>query len=388
MRNILKYHFTALLLAFVVSLGSIIFLTQTVLKIENPKVKTISNTKTGIDSYTYSLKDGVNAEHNLYLSLREKNGVTLLGSSELTSKSEYIPHIFATNNLNLRVSSFGHAYIQSYAMYAALLGYRNEVKNANICIIVSPGWFDTDGTNIEAFLEFATPNLLERIIKDEGITLAEKKGIGNYLHRNKYLIASPGRRINYFINLFEYHGFPILNDYFRNRKSEFATIQYPKSNISLPSQKTIDVNWEKKFSELEEQFANNVHSNKMFINDEYYEEYLKKDYKHAEFSVLKSDNQELNDLYLLVDYLKKNGANVSIIIQNLNPYHYEKLERFNPILTKMTNYLDKNDVPYLNMFTADSKDYVPGTLDDIMHTGHLGWMKINKFLVDTYGENK
>ncbi|MEN9441423.1 MAG: hypothetical protein RLZ33_1500 [Bacteroidota bacterium] len=388
MRNILKYHFTALLLAFVVSLGSIIFLTQTVLKIENPKVKTISNTKTGIDSYTYSLKDGVNAEHNLFLSLREKKGVTLLGSSELTSKSEYIPHIFVTNNLNLRVSSFGHAYIQSYAMYAALLGYRNEVKNANICIIVSPGWFDTDGTNIEAFLEFATPNLLERIIKDEGITLAEKKGIGNYLHRNKYLIASPGRRINYFINLFEYHGFPILNDYFRNRKSEFATIQYPESNITLPSQKTVNVNWEKKFSELEEQFANNVHSNKMFINDEYYEEYLKKDYKHAEFSVLKSDNQELNDLYLLVDYLKKNGANVSIIIQNLNPYHYEKLERFNPILTKMTNYLDKNDVPYLNMFTADSKDYVPGTLDDIMHTGHLGWMKINKFLVDTYGEKK
>jgi D-alanine transfer protein len=388
LRNILKYHFTALLFAFVVSLGSIIFLTQTVLKIENPKVETISNTKTGIDSYTYSLKDGVNAEHNLYLSLREKKGVTLLGSSELTSKSEYIPHIFATNNLNLRVSSFGHAYIQSYAMYSALLAYRNEVKNANICIIVSPGWFDTDGTNIEAFLEFATPNLLERIIKDQGVTLAEKQEIGNYLHRNKYLIASPGRRINYFINLFEYQDFPILNDYFRNRKSEFATIQYPESNISIPSRKTIDVNWEKKFNELKEQFANNVHSNKMFINDEYYEEYLKKDYKHAEFSVLKSDNQELKDLYLFVDYLKKNGANVSIIIQNLNPYHYEKLERFNPILTKMTNYLDKNDVPYLNMFTADSKDYIPGTLDDIMHTGHLGWMKINKFLVDTYGEKK
>jgi D-alanine transfer protein len=388
LRNILKYHFTALLFAFVVSLGSIIFLTQTVLKIENPKVKTISNTKTGIDSYTYSLKDGVNAEHNLYLSLREKKGVTLLGSSELTSKSEYIPHIFATNNLNLRVNSFGHAYIQSYAMYSALLAYRNEVKNANICIIVSPGWFDTDGTNIEAFLEFATPNLLERIIKDQGVTLAEKQEIGNYLHRNKYLIASPGRRINYFINLFEYQDFPILNDYFRNRKSEFATIQYPESNISIPSRKTIDVNWEKKFNELKEQFANNVHSNKMFINDEYYEEYLKKDYKHAEFSVLKSDNQELKDLYLFVDYLKKNGANVSIIIQNLNPYHYEKLERFNPILTKMTNYLDKNDVPYLNMFTADSKDYIPGTLDDIMHTGHLGWMKINKFLVDTYGEKK
>lgn len=388
MRNILKYHFTALLLACVVSIVTIIFLTQTVLRIENPRAKTISTTKTGLDAYTYTLKDGVNAEHNLYLSLQEKKGVTLLGSSELTSKSEYIPHIYATNNLNLRVNSFGHAYIQSYAMYSALLGFRNEVKNANICIIVSPGWFDTDGTNIEAFLEFATPNLLERIIKDEGITLAEKKGIGNYLHRNKYLIASPGRRINYFINLFEYQDFPIINDYFKNRKSEFATLKYRDLTISTPPQKTIDVNWVKKYNELEIEFANNVHSNKMFINDEYFEEFLKKDYKPAEFSVLKTDNQELKDLILLVDYLKKNGANVSIIIQNLNPYHYQKLERFNPILTKMTNYLDKNDVPYLNMFTADSKDYVPGTLDDIMHTGHLGWMKINKFLVDTYGEKK
>lgn len=388
MRNLVKYHFTALLLACVVSVGTIIFLTQTVLRIENPKVKTISSTKTGLDAYTYTLKDGVNAEHNLYLSLIEKNGVTLLGSSELTSKSEYIPHVFATNNLNLRVNSFGHAYIQSYAMYSALLGFRNELKNANICIIVSPGWFDTDGTNIEAFLEFATPNLLERIIKDEDITLAEKRGVGDYLHRNKFLIASPGRRINYFINLFEYQDFPILNDYFKNRKSEFSTLKYRDLSISAPPQKMIDINWEKKYNELEKEFVSNVHSNQMFINDEYFEEFLRKDYKHAEFSVLKTNNQELKDLLLLLGFLKKNGSNVSVIIQNLNPYHYNNLERFNPILNKMKDYFEKNNIAYLNMFTADPKDYVPGTLDDIMHTGHLGWMKINKFLVDTYGKKQ
>ncbi|TXI83097.1 MAG: hypothetical protein E6Q38_04155 [Crocinitomicaceae bacterium] len=150
----------------------------------------------------------------------------------------------------------------------------------------------------------------------------------------------------------------------------------------------IDINWEKKYNELEKEFVSNVHSNQMFINDEYFEEFLRKDYKHAEFSVLKTNNQELKDLLLLLGFLKKNGSNVSVIIQNLNPYHYNNLERFNPILNEMKDYFEKINIAYLNMFTADPKDYVPGTLDDIMHTGHLGWMKINKFLVDTYGKKQ
>ena len=108
------------------------------------------------------------------------------------------------------LKAFGHAYHQSFSIYCELLAMQKYLKGSKICIFLSPGWFESEGTNIEAFLEFATPNLLERIIKDEGITLVEKKGIGNYLHRNKYLIASPGRRINYFINLFEYFTFRLF----------------------------------------------------------------------------------------------------------------------------------------------------------------------------------
>lgn len=388
MKTILKYHISALLLASVFSLSFIIFLTQSTLPFSKSGVKKIHTTKQAINSYTSSLSEGEDAELNFIWSLQEKKGVTLLGSSELSSSSPYVCHSYVSNNLNLRVSSFGHQHFQSFAMYCSLLAFKEDIRNSNICIIVSPGWFDKGGTNIEAFLEYVRPPFLDRIITDEQISHQEKLAIGRYLCRNRYLINQPDKRINYFINLFKFEHISYLRDYFINRKKEFKRVEYPDFKGQSIVGDVVQIEWEKVFKELEMNFVKSVHSNSYFINDDYYNEFLRENYDHGEFKDPGNENQELKDLLLLVGFLKKNGANVSIIIQNLNPYHYQKLERFNPILTKMTNYFDKNDVPYLNMFTADSKDYIPGTLDDIMHTGDLGWMKINKFLVDTYGEKK
>ena len=36
------------------------------------------------------------------------------------------------------------------------------------------------------------------------------------------------------------------------------------------------------------------------------------------------------------------------------------------------------------MFVTKKQDYEPGTLNDIMHIGDYGWMRVNEFLVKTY----
>lgn len=388
MKTILKYHISALLLASVFSLSFIIFLTQSTLPFSKSGVKKIHTTKQGINSYTSSLSEGEDAELNFIWSLQEKKGVTLLGSSELSFSSPFVCHDYVSNKLNLRVSSFGHQHFQSFAMYCSLLAFKENIRNSNICIIVSPGWFDKGGTNIEAFLEYVKPPFLDRIIKDEHISHQEKLAIGSYLYRNRYLINHPDKRINYFINLFKFEHIPYLRDYFINRKNEFIQVEYPEFKGQSNEGDVVQIEWEKVFKELETNFVKSVHSNSYFINDDYYNEFLKENYDHGEFKDPGVENQELKDVLLLVGFLKKNGSNVSVVIQNLNPYHYNNLESFNPALNEMKDYFEKNNIAYLNMFTADSKDYVPGTLDDIMHTGHLGWMKINKFLVDTYGEKK
>jgi hypothetical protein len=64
------------------------------------------------------------------------------------------------------------------------------------------------------------------------------------------------------------------------------------------------------------------------------------------------------------------------------------LDRFNPTLNKIISLLNEKNVPFLNMFTPNKKEYIPGTLNDVMHTGDLGWLKINKFIVDTYYAEK
>ena len=384
MKIILKYHILAFLTASVISFGIIILVTKNTIISDNNKIKFISSNKTGIATYTASFKEGIDAELNLLWSLQEKNGVTLLGSSELTSSSQFVSHDYVTKQLNFRVTSFGHQHFQSFAIYCSLLTFNSDLKNSNVSIIVSPGWFETEGTNIEAFLEFIRPNFLDKIIKDEEILYQEKVGIGRYLFQNRYLINRPDKRINYFINLFMFSKIPFLKDYFENRSKEFEKIEYENYSGHSPKSELVQIDWENKFSTLTKQFTSSIHSNSFYIIDDYYNEFLKENYKHGDFKKLNLNNQELKDLMLLVGFLKRNKANVSIIIQNLNPYHYKNLDRFNPILNKMINYFNSNSIPYINMFTSNPKDYIPGTLNDIMHTGDLGWMKINKFLVDTY----
>jgi poly-D-alanine transfer protein DltD len=48
--------------------------------------------------------------------------------------------------------------------------------------------------------------------------------------------------------------------------------------------------------------------------------------------------------------------------------------------------LDENEIPYLNMYVDNKVAYEPGLLNDIMHFGDLGWMKINNFLNNLYNE--
>ena len=70
----------------------------------------------------------------------------------------------------------------------------------------------------------------------------------------------------------------------------------------------------------------------------------------------------------------------------LNPYHYNNLKEFNPVMKEIKNTIESNNFPYLNMFVTEGKQFEPGILHDIMHTNDYGWMKINKFLYDTYKE--
>jgi D-alanine transfer protein len=348
----------------------------------------VSGKKSTIKGCDFNFDSGNKAELNLVGSLLDKTGITIFGSSELTNETPYIPYIYLSDTLGIRVNAFGHAFHQSYAMYCECLAMKENLKNAKICIIVSPSWFETSGTNIEAFLEFVRPNFLNKIICDKSISNKVKSGIGKYLFINRNLIEISNDKINYLVNCYKFQYLPILNNYIFANNQEFSNISYQLIENRISRKIKTNINWKKVFDKVQNDFSESSKSNKIFVADTYYNLNFKNGYKSGDFSLINSNSQEFQDFSLLLDLLKKNNADVSIVIQNLNPYHYSHLERFNPTLNKIKSLLNSNHIPYLNMFTSRKKDYIPGTLNDVMHTGDLGWLKINKFIVDTYYDEK
>ena len=138
-----------------------------------------------------------------------------------------------------------------------------------------------------------------------------------------------------------------------------------------------------------EEFKKTIKSNTLFINDDYFKsEVLRKngEIRKGHYDKINcNNNQELNDFYQLIKLIKATKCKASFIIQGLNPYHYLSLENFNPTLNKICSTLKKEKIPFLNQFTTKKQNYIPGTLNDIMHIGDIGWLQIDKFLIETYG---
>ena len=355
---------------------------------KNSKTITIIGKKESVSGLLPNFKKNSKLELEFLGSLQDKNGITLFGSSELTNESPYIPYHFLPNSLGIRVNAFGHAFQQNFAVFCQLLAFKNDLKNAKICFIISPGWFETKGTNPEAFIEFVPPNFLRKIIHTSSITTEEKLAIGDYLYHNISLIDNPSREMMYFVNTFQYRYFPFLNNFFESSKNQIQKVRYKLyTNSKKVATKNSSIDLEKEIAKKSKDFITSVHSNNLFINDAYFkmEVYKNNTIRKGHFDKLNEEkNTEWKNFQLLIQLLKNTSCKPSFVIQGLNPYHYLELENFNGILKKITNLLKENNFPYLNQFSSDKKKYLPGRLQDIMHTGDVGWLEINKFLYETY----
>lgn len=389
MKQFLKYHLLSFSLAVLLAFLILIVILNSSLLSKNETGKKVIKGTFLSTNFAYNMLANDSLELQLYGSLQDKDGITLMASSELTGTSEYIPFAYLPLTKGIRVNAFGHAFQQSFAIYCQLLALKKELKNAKVCVILSPGWFETEGTNIEAFLEFVKPNFLKKIARDQTISADQKDQIATYLYKNRNVIENPNSIINYYINLKKYEKVPFLNSYFKNRWKEFESVEYGKYTVfKTVVPKRIESNWEDEMKKNQDKFLASITNNKIYVNDAYYSEYLKQDdgsFIRGKLACLPlNSNQELKDFKLLVNLLKQENCDASFIIQGMNPYYYDGLESFNPILKEIKNELNQAKFPYYDMFAFEKKQYEPGTLADIMHLGDFGWLRVDKFLCQTY----
>ena len=318
--------------------------------------------------------------------IKDKESILLLGSSELTTSSDYIPYQFFNNQTPFRLVAFGHAFYQTFSMYCNLLAFKGDLSGKKICIILSPGWFELSGTNTEAFLEFVRPEMLANIINDEGLSTDEKSVIGDYVKRNSSFFAGLSQSMEYLTLLNEFF-IPFREQWLRRLKSKIPQYKFESCNFFEKRQFEYSYpDWNQLKENSKSSFAKKC-SNDYFIDDESLKSILNgaSEFKRIDaHPVGIRNNQEFEDFKRLVNLLKSGGAKPIFVIQGLIPTGFNHLERFDELKIAIKKELDDRQFPYLDLFEINLEKYQPGTLHDLSHMGDYGWSEVNQFIYNQF----
>lgn len=348
----------------------------------------------------YKMSDSIQGEVDFISSIKSRNQLTMLGSSEF-SKSPYASFNFFPDSLGVKALGVGHAGHQTLSMLCGLLAADDYIDNSKIVVFISLGWFETEGTNTKTFLEFVRPNFLKSIINNKNIDSKYKEHIGEFISSHYNEFDNPTKDMNTFKDIFldkrRSDSIGSLEKFKNYIQGQLSTVKVKYNtkifaDTLLPGAKK-NINFSLIAENAQKEFLSKITTNNIYVYDEYYEKYLydkvAKVETHGRINDINiSTNNELKDFKVLIEYLKSRNVNCSFIIQPLNPYYYgSELVKFNEVERELIKVLKANKMPYLNMHVTDKKAYNPGVLSDIMHLGNYGWMQVNSFLNNVYNEN-
>jgi poly-D-alanine transfer protein DltD len=387
-RNVIYFHVIPFAVALLLSIALIVSQLQT--PTENKIL--IEGSQELSKGRIANLAGGNQAEVNFMTSIANTDQLTIFGSSEFSS-SPYCSYNFLPDSLGIPAMGIGHAYHQSFSILCELLASDEYVDSSRIVVVLSPGWFMTEGTNTAAFIEFVRPNLLSRIVDSEKVDQVYKEHVGEYITEHYDGIDGLSYAMKELVSVYDLSKESLFQ---RAQSKCLSSLVYNYTKNIVQYDFTLDVNnysrlpvnFQEVQGRLKEVFKLKVSNNNIWVYDEYYSRYLVNkdgDEKVGEITGVRVPaGSELDDFRLLVKYLKQKHTKCSFIIQPLNPYYYPGLNKMTELIDTLEGTLDRNNIPYLNMFVSAKKDYTPGTLNDVMHLGDYGWMEINHFLNDLY----
>lgn len=395
LKNIIIHHVFPIFIAIGIAALSVLL----VKKIPRPNQQTETVFIKGSQlkhrgKYANLLKDS-QAEIDLFASIKKPNQLTIFGSSEL-SLSNYASYHFLPDSMGIPTMGFGHAYHQNLSILIELLASKKHVKNSKICIILSPGWFETEGTNIEAFIEFAQPNLLQRIWSDSTISDSYKIKIGEYINDHYQYINGVSGTMENFRNLYVHHKgnrfqkalMWVRESCIPYRKNRVINEDITITNDSLTPKPNRDFTPLK--TSLQKEFLDGITNNEIFVTNNYYATFIAQSdggFNTQEIKQISIErSNEFRDFKLLLKFLSENEVKASFIMQPYNPFYYSGVEKYNTQIKLISKEITNHGFPYLNMYVSNKDEYIPATLKDVMHLGDYGWMTINEYLISVYNE--
>ena len=348
-----------------------------------------------LNYYAKPLQDSLERTISLQNDL-ESGKIVLFGSSELVfyPNQKFLPQNYFNNDLKLPLRAQGNEGQQSFAIMSQLAACDNELvrDNAKVVVLLSPSWFTgsyDNGLKMPKFLEYMYPGMMNKLYFQSESDDKYKLLISDYIKKNIAQIKEPNfiykdsfydLKSDYLDNKFK----QIIIENFDSKDNNPKNIDYKNPNLDYESLK------------LEAKSITIPPKNNNYgINDEYYDRYIVKQIKkdNFPFGVIVSpdinQNQEYNDFLVLLEYLETYKIKALFVMQDLNPYAFaNNREEANKLMQIIKSKVLEHNFEYLDMWSNKKEDYEIGTLTDIVHMGELGWVRINRAIINHFMKNK
>ena len=344
-----------------------------------------------LNYYAKPLQDSLQKTISLQNDL-ESGKIVVFGSSELVinPNQKFLPQNYFNNDLKLSLRTQGNEGQQSFAILAQLAAYHGELikENAKVVILLSPSWFSgsyNNGTTIPKFLEFMYPGMMNKLYFQSEIDDSYKILINNYVKKNITYIKNPNFIYEYSFNELE-------EDYLNNEVKKFLIKSFDNRDVNPPivTYKNPMLDYESLKVEANK-IATPSTNNSYGISDEYFTKHIEPSIKIGSFPysiIVPSEldkNQEYQDLLVLLELLKSYKIKPLFVMQDLHPYVFEKnRDEMTTIISTIKSKIEENNYGYLDMWTYKKENYEMGTLTDIVHSGELGWVKINQKIIEHF----
>lgn len=327
--------------------------------------------------------------------IREDGDLILLGSSELSSSVEQNPiNVFPFKGAEYDISIFGRAHTQSLQHSTILSNTKDIGDKDKVAIIVSSQWFERydgiDGDNFSVnFSELQFYNFFnnEKISKENKLYYAERMSSllgqsGKFTEERIY--AGLYSRDNFISKsllglLKPYYN---LKEYMLETKDKVQTIKILKAADEKKKIDLKDINWTEEEIRAEEIASSKVTNNDIYVEDDYYDTYLRDRYESLKDTWTEVDlnnSKEIRDYEFFLDVCNEMNVKPLIILMPVNGLYYDYLGLTADKRTEFYNNIEeKSREKGFDVLNLQNKEYEKYYMFDVMHLGWKGWLEINE----------
>ena len=332
--------------------------------------------------------------HKLAISDLETGKIVIFGSSELRyTKLKFIPQNYFNLDLQLPLTVNGDQGHQCFSILSQLAAYSNEKvnKNARVVIFLSPGWVsprNANGTVITEFLKYMNSSMMYQLYFKSNIDDYYKRLIGQYIHKNINKITDISFIYKYASNYPNNSDMSKVDHYFIKKIVQIISSQQSTAKKIIYTLPNLNYN---ALREEAKEVAELSDNNQFGITNKKYKKHVEPGIKKGNFPFklakppIIGKNQEYKDFLNLLKLLKRYKIKPLFVMLDIHPYIYSKnRDSMKPILTAIKQEIINNDYGYMDMWTYDKSKYKIGKLLDPWHIGELGWVEVNKKIIEHF----